>query len=45
MHYITDKFIFCKVGRGGEGGLMFGATEKETLPEIYVLDFHALASR
>ena len=26
-------------------GLMFGATEKETLSEIYILDFHALASR
>ena len=27
------------------GGLMFGATEKETLPEIYILVFHGLASR
>ena len=33
MHYITDKFIFCKleVGGGGGGGLMFGTAEKETL--------------
>ena len=44
-HYITDKFIFCKVGGGGGGGLTFGATEKETLPEIYILVFHGLASR
>ena len=45
-HYITDKFIFCKGGGGGGGGgLFFGATEKETLPEIYILVFHALASR
>ena len=48
-HYITDKFIFCKVGEGGGGvgggGLTFGATEKETLPEIYILVFHGLASR
>ena len=36
MHYITDKFIFCKVGGGGgEGDLMFGATEKETTRDFY----------
>ena len=44
-HYIIDKFIFCNGGGEGGGGLMFGATEKETLPEIYILVFHALASR
>ena len=40
---LTSLF-FVGWGRGG-GGLMFGATEKETLPEIYILVFHGLASR
>lgn len=43
---LTSLF-FVRWGGGGEGGLMFGATEKETLPvpEIYILVFHGLASR
>lgn len=40
---LTSLFFVRVVGGGG--GLMFGATEKETLPEIYILVFHALAPR
>ena len=40
---LTGLF-FVGWGRGG-GGLMFGVTEKETLPEIYILVIHGLASR
>ena len=39
------SLFFVRWGGGGEGGLMFGAIEKETLPEIYILVFHGLASR
>ena len=43
---LTSLFFVRWDGGGGGGGgdLMFGATEKETLQEIYILDFHALAS-
>ena len=42
---LTSLFFVRWGGGEGEGGLMFGATENETLPEIYILDFQALASR
>ena len=41
---LTNLF-FVRWGEGGGDGLMFGATEKETLQEIHILDFHGLASR
>lgn len=42
---ITSLTSLFFVRWGGGGSLMFEATEKETLPEIYILVFHGLASR
>ena len=41
---ITSLTRLFFVGGGG-GGLLWGATEKETLPEIYILYFQGLASQ